>query len=210
MRKSSADFDNWYRSHPDYYSRPSDGLIKCIEDYQIDPCNALDLGCGQGRNALWLASKGFQVVAVDNSSVAIQTLKRAAEAQGLRIDAQLADIHSFHFGSRRFGLEVILTTLNHLEPDYVPSCCDKIVESLANGGIVYCVSFTTEDPGFKGDSEKSSECTHFVKHYFSPGELGQLFSNIEILEYREYIKLDDSHGAIHYHGKVKLVGRKHD
>jgi len=210
MHQNSNNFDDWYKSHPNYYSHPSDGLIKCVKDYAIDPCKTLDVGCGQGRNALWLASKGFQVVAMDNSRVAIETLKKAARDQRLQIDARLADIRSFDFGSEQFGLVVILTTLNHIDPEYIPACCKKIIESLTSKGIIYCVAFTTEDPGFKGHSEISSECSHTVNHYFSPGELQRLFSKLEILEYKEYTKVDNTHGPAHYHGKAKLIGRKYE
>jgi len=208
MCQNPRDFDDWYKSHPHYYSVPSDGLIKCLKDYAIGPCKTLDVGCGQGRNALWLASKGFQVAAIDNSHFAIQALKKAANAQRLRIDARLTDIRSFDFGVGLFDLIVIQTTLNHLDLDYIPVCCEKIVESLALQGVIYCVVFTTEDPGFKAHSEIASECANMVKHYFSSGELRRLFSKLEILEYKEYTKADNTHGPMHFHGKAKLIGRK--
>lgn len=210
MRQNSNDFDDWYQNHPNYYSQPSDGLIECLKEFGIGPCKAIDVGCGQGRNALWLASKGFEVVAVDNSPGAIGSLKNAAKAQGLQIDARVADIRSFDFGTRQFELVVILTTLNHLESEYIPDCCKRIIKSLTPNGVIYCVSFTTEDPGFKGNSRQSSECSGTVKYYFLPGELKQLFSDLEVMKYKEYTKADDTHGPLHYHGKVKLIGRKHE
>lgn len=209
MHRNPNNFDDWYKSHPNYYSQPSDGLIECLKEYSIDPCKALDVGCGQGRNALWLASKGFQVVAMDNSLVAIRMLKKTAKAQGLQIDARIGDARSFDFGARQFGLIVILTTLNHLESEYISACCKKIIDSLTPIGIVYCVSFTTEDPGFKGNSEMASECSQIVKYYFYPGELQHLFSELEILKYEEYTKFDSTHGPEHHHGKAKLIGRKY-
>ena len=71
-------FEDLYERHPDYYSSPSDGLINFLKEYRIKPCKTLDVGCGQGRNALWLASNGFQVVAVDNSFAAIESLEKSA------------------------------------------------------------------------------------------------------------------------------------
>lgn len=210
MHQHSNNFNDWYSNHPNYYGEPSDGLIKCIKDYRIEPCRAIDVGCGQGRNTLWLASKGFQVVALDNSRSAIETLKKAAKAQNLKIDIRLADIRSFDFGTEKFDLVLIQTTLNHLEHNYIPAVCEKIMKSLAPKGLIYCVSFTKDDPGFKCNAERPSECSRTVKYYFSTGELQRLFSGLEILKCEEYMKLDDSHGPPHYHGKVKLIGKKHE
>src|SRR5215207_1060185 len=52
---------------------------------------ALDLACGDGRNARWLAERGFAVDAVDVSDVAIGALRLAAEARELSIDARVFD-----------------------------------------------------------------------------------------------------------------------
>lgn len=58
----------------------------------LSPCKVLDLGCGQGRNSLWLASQGHEVTGLDVSDVAIgQARERAAEA-GLDIVFRVADL----------------------------------------------------------------------------------------------------------------------
>lgn len=209
MDEKDFDFDELYSTQKNYYSQPSDGLIKCVNNYVPFPCTALDVGCGQGRNALWLASQGFKVLAIDNSSSAIKSLKKIAYEKRLDIDAQLSDILSFNLRQKEFGLILIQTTLNHLDPDCIIECCTKIYQSLKCDGILYCVAFTTDDPGFKGQNEIASECTHLIKHYFSPGELRKLFSKLKILYYKEYIKVDDSHGPKHFHGKAKLIGKKY-
>ena len=51
---------------------------------------ALDVACGDGRNARWLAELGFAVDAVDVSDTAIEALRRAAAERGLRVDARVA------------------------------------------------------------------------------------------------------------------------
>lgn len=57
----------------------------------LPPGTALDLACGEGRNALWLASRGWQVDAVDFSAVAIDKGRAAAERDGLAISWRVAD-----------------------------------------------------------------------------------------------------------------------
>lgn len=53
---------------------------------------AIELGCGPGRHALWLAERGWRVTGVDFSSVAIDQARRAAAARGLTVDWVLADV----------------------------------------------------------------------------------------------------------------------
>src|SRR4051812_17107096 len=58
----------------------------------LRPGKALDLACGAGRNAIWLAQHGWQVTAVDGSAVAIEILRRDAASLEANIDARIADL----------------------------------------------------------------------------------------------------------------------
>lgn len=208
MNEKYSDFNELYKTNPKYYSAPSDGLIDCIKEYGISPCKALDMGCGQGRNALCLANKGFKVTAIDNSAIAIESLKQRAHKQDLDIDIILGDSSIYDIKIKEFGLVVVQTTLNHLAPKVISNCCNKIYHSLKCGGILYCVVFTTQDPGCKNQCELKSESSSLVKYYFLPEELRLRFSELEVLSYIEYTKVDASHGPIHYHGKAKLIGKR--
>src|SRR5436305_13290413 len=53
---------------------------------------ALDVACGDGRNARWLAELGFDVEAIDVSDVAVEALRRAATERGLRVNARTVDL----------------------------------------------------------------------------------------------------------------------
>ena len=57
----------------------------------FEPGTAIDLGCGEGRNALWLAQRGWQVTGVDFSARGLESGQRRAESLGLEIDWELAD-----------------------------------------------------------------------------------------------------------------------
>lgn len=58
----------------------------------LAPGTAIDLACGEGRNALWLAQRGWQVTAVDFSRVAVETGRSRAERLGLEVDWVAADV----------------------------------------------------------------------------------------------------------------------
>ena len=62
--------------------RPTSHLLQAIDDYCIKPCRVLEIACGTGTNALYLASHGFDVTAVDLSPTALaRARQRAADAK---------------------------------------------------------------------------------------------------------------------------------
>lgn len=82
---SSADFwESLYRTAPSPTgTRPNIRLKELIKDLALTPGRACDLGCGHGGDALWLASLGWQVTAVDVSATAVSRVEAAAVGQGL-------------------------------------------------------------------------------------------------------------------------------
>jgi methyl halide transferase len=79
-----ADWDVHYQSDrpPWETGRPSEELQRVVAERGIAPCRVIDLGCGTGINAIWLARRGFDVTAVDLSPLAIEKArKRASEAK---------------------------------------------------------------------------------------------------------------------------------
>jgi len=64
---------------------------------EMKPGRALDLACGAGRNALWLAERGWSVTAVDGSPAAIERVRSRAASRGLTVNAQLADLEQSEY-----------------------------------------------------------------------------------------------------------------
>jgi tellurite methyltransferase len=63
----------------------------------MKPGGALDLACGAGRHALWLAERGWSVTAVDGSPAAIERVRSRAASRGLTVNAQLADLEKSEY-----------------------------------------------------------------------------------------------------------------
>jgi len=59
--------------------RADGNLSAALERYDIAPCRVLELGCGTGSNAIWLAQQGFDVTALDISEVALERARQAAK-----------------------------------------------------------------------------------------------------------------------------------
>lgn len=71
---------------------PSEALREFLKEGLVPPTRALELGCGTGTNAIFLASNGFQVTAVDLSTEAIGRAREKAAAAGVSIDFRQADV----------------------------------------------------------------------------------------------------------------------
>jgi SAM-dependent methyltransferase len=72
--------------------RPSSELERVIVDEKIGPCAALDLGCGTGTNAVWLAGLGFDVTAIDLSANAIDRGRMKKATAGARVRFLVGDV----------------------------------------------------------------------------------------------------------------------
>lgn len=93
---SKQDWNEHYASGnlPWDTGQPDPHLVQLIEAGTIAPGRALEVGCGTGTNALWLASRGFEVLGVDISPLAIAQAQAKAEAAGVRVEFMVLDFLS--------------------------------------------------------------------------------------------------------------------
>lgn len=87
-------WDSHYQSGdpPWETGQPSLELARVIAEEKIQPCRVIDLGCGTGINAVWLAQQGFDVTAVDITPLAIERARQRAAAAGVTVRFALADV----------------------------------------------------------------------------------------------------------------------
>lgn len=114
----------------------------------LPPGTALDLGCGEGADAVWLAGRGWRVVAADVSPVALQRAAQLAREQGVddRIDFQNHDLAvSFPAGS--YDLVSAQFLHSKIELDRL-SILRRAAEAVAPGGVLAIVDHGAGPPGF--------------------------------------------------------------
>ena len=202
------DFDYFYSNNDNYFGeKPSDGLVEMLNNYKVSIGKALDIGAGEGRNSLFLAQCGFDVTAIEPTKDGSNKIIKEANKLGLDINVLNCDYLSDE-SSELYNFILAGTSLDHMEKSDIDKAIDKLKNSLNKNGYVYIVVFTEEDPGFFKQKENASECSSFIKHYFSKNELKNYFNDFDILYYDEYTKEDNSHGKPHIHGKAKLIARK--
>lgn len=87
-------WDERYQTKDALWSgRPNQRLVENVAS--LRPGDALDIGCGEGADAIWLAQQGFRVTAVDLSSVALNRARSHAEAAGVQVDWQQRDVRTW-------------------------------------------------------------------------------------------------------------------
>jgi SAM-dependent methyltransferase len=107
----------------------------------LPPGRALDLAAGEGRNALWLAERGWTVTAVDFSGVALDRARRLA-AQRLgenadRLTTVLADVVSWT--PEPYGSDLVLVVYLHLPPQQRLAVLESAARAVAPGGTLLVV-----------------------------------------------------------------------
>jgi SAM-dependent methyltransferase len=97
-----VNYDEFYKSNPNYFGKPFPELIDYFSR-QTKKGKLLDVGCGQGRNAIPLAKMGYEVLAIDTSSAGIAQINRNDDIINLHLKAErrefqsLNDLTSFDF-----------------------------------------------------------------------------------------------------------------
>ncbi|MCS7159129.1 MAG: class I SAM-dependent methyltransferase [Gemmatales bacterium] len=72
--------------------RPDEELIRILDEKWFGPCRCVEIGCGTGTNAIWLAQRGFDVTAFDISPLAIEKARAKAEALGVSVRFLVGDV----------------------------------------------------------------------------------------------------------------------
>ncbi|MCG8068889.1 MAG: methyltransferase domain-containing protein [Candidatus Thiodiazotropha taylori] len=139
--------------------------------------SALDLACGLGGNALFLAQRGFTVEAWDLSSVAIQRLAQGAGQLKLNnLHARVRDVESQPPRTEQFDVIVVSY---FLERSLIPT----LIQALKPGGLVFYQTFTRQAVSSEGPQNPAFR--------LADQELLQLFSQLHVRVYREEGRLGD-------------------
>jgi tellurite methyltransferase len=91
----SVKYDKYYAEGPDALGPPTKALTDFLTGHLPPNARVLDVGCGQGRDAVWLAQQGHSVVGIDISTVGIEQLRDIAAAKKLDIAVHVAGVEAY-------------------------------------------------------------------------------------------------------------------
>ena len=137
---SAPMFDRIYASpEPGFSTQPNALLVEAIEGRMEG--NALDIAMGQGRNALYLASRGWEVTGFDVSREGVAVAQREAARRNLTLEARVAAHDEFEYGSAAWDLIVMTYAL---VPVTDADFATMLVDSLRPDGLIVIESFVTD------------------------------------------------------------------
>ncbi len=107
--------------------------------------HALDIGAGEGRNALFLASRGLDVLAVDQSAVGMQKAQSLARARGLSLRTQAVDLRQFV--AERDSFDVISSIFVHVPAPLRAAVHERVCQWLRPGGVFLLEAYAPDQIG---------------------------------------------------------------
>ncbi len=137
---------------------------------------ALDVACGLGGNALFLAEHGLNVQATDISAVAIEKLSKLAAQKNLIIQAQCVDLQKIILPKQTFDVIVVSHFLDR-------AMCHGIIDSLKREGVLFYQTYTQQ--------KLSHSPPHHPAFLLAENELLKLFSALHTVFYQEHGRVGD-------------------
>lgn len=172
---AKADRDRWNQRYQEnkrwqHEHKPFPWLVE--QEPLLTGGLALDLACGVGHNAQWLARRGYRVIGVDGSRVAVQRAYRETRQLGLadRVSFVEADLDQFWLPPQHFDLVVIIRFLNR---DLFP----PLQNALKTGGLLIYATLNWRWLDHYPDTDPV--------YLLQPGELKQAFNALQLVSYSE-------------------------
>ncbi len=191
----------WYASQPQIWSgKPNHTLM--AEVGSLQPGTALEVGCGEGADAIWLAQSGWRVTALDVSSIAIQRAETEAARLGLNINWRQASIRDANFEQASFDLVTAhyLTILRSPEQTEAHA----LINAVAPGGHLLFVHHR----GFNLERNQEHEIDR--SNYLEPRDVLNLLDEEWHVRYDDFrVKPSPDSGAgAHHHADTVLFARR--
>lgn len=164
--------------------------------------HCLAVADGEGRNGVWLAEQGLQVLSVDSSSVAVAKARALAQGRGVALDVELADLTQWDWGCEKFDL-VVAIFIQFVPPALREQMFSDIKHCLKPGGLLLLQGYTPRQLEYRTGGPSQ------IENLYTEAGLRESFSDMEILHLAEHDSLIHE-GAGHdgMSALIDMVARK--
>jgi len=198
-------YEKAYSKNKNFFGEKPSLLI--YDHHYLFPKNLsfLDLGCGQGKDLLFMNTLGHKCLGVEKSPTAVKQLLKIIKKRKLKdIRVIHSDILDFEFSDNSYDIINLRNALQYFRKNEVQKLIKRIQKYVSKKGFIIISAFTVEDPSY------SAKSTGFKSH-FSKNELLYYFtSKFNIIYYFEGLLQDKGHGNYppHQHGVAMLIAQK--
>ena len=190
---NKTDQTKWDRTYTGGAGKPAEPCEVLATQSHLLPVggDALDLACGRGGNALYLAGRGFATYAWDISPVAITALSEAARRNGLTLVAEQRDISAHPPEPDSFDIIIVSRFLDRA---LAPAICAALREH----GVLFYQTFTREKVSDTGPNNPA--------YRLEANELLRLFQSLHLIYYHEEGTTGDTRRG--FRNEAMLVAQK--
>ena len=199
------DFEKAYKENKNVWGKKPNLLLKKIWRKLDKGTDFLDLGAGQGRDTLFMLTKGFFVTAVEQSEEALATIKEIAKKKKLENLKLLCEsLETFDIAANFFSCINLYNVFHFIKKDKTLEIINKIKQGVAKEGFIIISAFSIKDASFAREERKQNG-------YFNSDELKKLFADFDLVYYEEEIYKDKGHPGkeeSHEHHMVQLIAKR--
>ncbi len=141
-------YDALYESTSDALGPPTKVIVDFFAHFDEQNARVLDIGCGQGRDALFIARAGHHVVGVDLSPNGIRDMTRAAAKEALPVEGIVADLQTFT-PDGMFDVLLIDRTLHMLGKEARHTVLARLIDTVTGNGWVLIADERSNIADFK-------------------------------------------------------------
>jgi 2-polyprenyl-3-methyl-5-hydroxy-6-metoxy-1,4-benzoquinol methylase len=213
-----VDYDRVYAENMHHFGDAPDPVLVRF-DHQLDRSRpVLDIGCGQGRNAVYLGRQGITVHAFDPSKVAIEQLKLNVTADGFPVFAAVGTFQELRPKESNYGGILVFGLIQELAWKEIGILLRLCREHVAEGGLLFFTCFSTEDPSYALYSQEWEEIGHnsyknplgTIRTFLEHSQILSLIEGFEVVHHWEGLGPEHRHGdgPTERHGRVEAVFKK--
>jgi tellurite methyltransferase len=161
----------------------------------------LDIGCGEGRNAVFFARNGYEVTAFDSAAAGVEKTRQNAEQVGVQINVFRADLNEFRL-KEKFDVIFSIAALHYILPQLRKEILDNYKDFTNEGGLgVHSVFVKKPFVPRAPDAEDTA-------HLWNSGEIFGYYGDWQIEHCEEEIFDCNSSGIPHRHAANRIIARK--
>lgn len=146
-------YENRAKPCPFFSESPDESLAEWLDEALIRPGKALDIGCGNARNAIFLARRGFAVEGVDYSATAINWAKERVDAAGVNVQLRRQSVFDMEIEAGSYDLAYDSGCFHHLPPHRRRTYVEVVTKALKPGGCFGLTCFRPEGGSGLSDHE---------------------------------------------------------